>query len=285
MKWISAHHPKIDSIASAWLILRFIDTEAVFLFAPAEEVLDKAAALGATAFNVPDTELTAYNEYCTYDYLLHKYALNEPALHKIALVIRGADKDRHDLAPEAAGLWAIASGMAGNIKDDQELLQYGLRIYDALYSWAKSGRPEKHTYDYSSLRLMEVFHQFLSLKYSERLEQPKWMTEMKSIVQDQIDTNLAMDVKALSRHLDVNPAHLSREFSHYWDELKFGEYMRKLRIEKALALIHEQKYTLIEIAYMTGFSDQTHFGRIFRDYTGKTPSGYLKTLVPSRQSE
>lgn len=280
MKWISAQHPKIDSIASAWLILRFIDKEAVFLFVPAEEVLDKAAELGAKPFNVPGTELTTYKEYCTYDFLLHKFVLNDPVLHEIALVIRGADKDRHDLAPEAAGLWAIASGMVENIKDPQELLQHSLRIYDGLYSWAKNPKQEKHTYDYSSLRLMEVFHQFLSLKYSERLDQPKWMTEMKSIVQDQIDTNLTMDVKALSRHLDVNPAHLSREFSHYWDELKFGEYMRKLRIEKALALIHEQKYTLIEIAYMTGFSDQTHFGRIFREHTGKTPSGYLKTLPP-----
>ncbi|MRG44923.1 helix-turn-helix domain-containing protein [Chitinophaga sp. SYP-B3965] len=278
MKWISTQHPKIDSIACAWLILRFIDPEATFLFVPEEEVTDKAVALEATPFNVPGTELMAYKDLTTYDYLLYEYKLADPALAEIARIIKGADKDRHDLAPEAAGLWAIASGMAANIKDDQELLQHSLRIYDGLYTWAKQLKQVKHTYDYSSLRLMEVFHQFLSLKYSERMEQPQWLTEMKSIVQDQVDTNLTMDVKALSRHLDVNPEHLSREFSHYWDDLKFGEYMRKLRIEKALALIHEQKYTLIEIAYMTGFSDQGHFGRIFRDYTGKTPSGYLKTL-------
>lgn len=285
MKWISAQHPQIDSIACAWLILRFIDPDATFLFVPQKEVLKKAAALDATPFNVPGTELTAYTEYCTFDYFLHKYELKDPALLEIALIVRGADKDRHDLAPEAAGLWAIASGMVHNIKDEQELLQYGLRILDGLYSWAKHLKQVKHTYDYSSLRLMEVFHQFLSLKYSERLEQPEWVTEIKSIVQDQIDTNLTMDVKALSRHLDVNPAHLSREFSHYWDGLKFGEYMRKLRIEKAVALIHEQKYTLIEIAYLTGFSDQTHFGRVFKEHVGKTPSGYLKTLFPARQSE
>lgn len=278
MKWITTQYAKIDSIASSWLILRFIDPEAEFLFVPEEEVLEKAAALSATPFNFPGTELMAYKELCTYDYLLHKYALADPALAKISAIIRGADKDRHDLAPEAAGLWAIASGMAYNIKDDQELLQYGLRLYDGLYSWAKHLKKVKHTYDYSSLRLMEVFHQFLLLKYSERLDQPQWMTDIRSIVQDQIDTNLTMDIKALSRHLDVNPEHLSREFSLYWDDLKFGEYMRKLRIEKALALIHEQKYTLIEVAHLTGFSDQTHFGRIFRDYTGKTPSGYLKTL-------
>lgn len=278
MKWISTQHPQIDSIACSWLILRFIDPEAELLFVPKEEVLDKAATLGATPFNFPGTELMAYKDLTTYDYLLHKYTLSDPALAEIANIIKGADKDRHDLAPEAAGLWAIASGMAYNIKDDQELLQYGLRLYDGLYSWAKHLKQVKHTYDYSSLRLMEVFHQFISLKYSERLDQPQWLTDIKSIVQDQIDTNLTMDIKALSRHLDVNPEHLSREFSHYWDDLKFGEYMRKLRIEKALALIHEQKYTLIEVAYLTGFSDQSHFGRIFRDYTGKTPSGYLKTL-------
>lgn len=278
MKWITAQHLSIDSITCSWLILRFIDPKAELLFVPAEEVESKAEALDATPFSFRGVELMAYKELTTFDYMLHKYALTDPALAEIALIIKGADKDRHDLAPEAAGLWAVANGMAKNITDDEELVRCSMPVYDGLYTWAKELKNIRHSYDYSHMRLMDVFHQFLLLKYSERLDQPQWMTDIKSIVQDQIDTNLTMDVKALSRHLDVNPAHLSREFSHYWDGLKFGEYMRKLRMEKAVALIHEQKYTLIEIAYLTGFSDQTHFGRIFREHTGKTPSGYLKGL-------
>jgi YesN/AraC family two-component response regulator len=105
---------------------------------------------------------------------------------------------------------------------------------------------------------------------------PVWATELRNIIQNQIDTNLTLSLKEISKTLDFNPSYLSREFSKHFENLSFGEYIRKLRIEKAIDLIHSSKYSLTEIAYLTGFSDQSHFTRIFKKYTGKNPSAYRK---------
>jgi YesN/AraC family two-component response regulator len=100
---------------------------------------------------------------------------------------------------------------------------------------------------------------------------------LKQIIQDQVDTNLSL--AEISKSLDINPSYLSREFSKHFDNLSFGEYIRKLRIEKAIDLIQTKTYSLTEIAYLTGFSDQSHFTRIFRQHTGKNPSAYKKELA------
>jgi AraC-like DNA-binding protein len=100
--------------------------------------------------------------------------------------------------------------------------------------------------------------------------------ELKELIQDQIDTNIALSLKDVSTSLNVHPSYLSREFSKYFDDLSFGDYSRKLRIEKAINLLAGSKYSLAEIAYLTGFSDQSHFTRIFKSHTGKSPKDFRK---------
>jgi AraC-like DNA-binding protein len=278
MKWITREHPKIDRIACPWLIRRFIDKDAEIIYVPFEKVQSRAKEMSATPFDVPDVEFTHYGDECTFDYFLKKYQLNDPALHILAVIVRGADTDRHDLATQSSGLWAISAGLSFNNRDDQELLEKGMIIYDALYSWAKHLQGEKHTQNPIEHRLLDVYQKFLRQKSRAR-KVPAWAKELKEIIQDQIDTNLALSLKEVSHSLNVHPAYLSREFSKYFDDFTFGDYIRKLRIEKAVVLLTTSKHSLSEIAYLTGFSDQSHFTRIFKKHTGKSPSAYRKTLM------
>lgn len=281
MKWITRERPKIDRIACPWLIRKFVDPEAEFLYVPFDEVLAKAKEFDAIPFDIPGVEFTHYNEECTFDYILKKYHINDPAVLIMAKIVRGADTDRHDLAKESAGLWAISAGLSHNITDDSELLQNGFIIYDALYSWATHLYKQNHLQNspFESL-LHEVYNKFLSEKKSSK-KTPSWVKDLKEIIQDQIDTQFAFDLKKISSDLELNPSYLSREFSKYFEDLNFGDYVRKLRIEKAINLIQNSTYTLTEIAYMTGFSDQSHFTRIFKLHTGKNPSSYRKTALKS----
>ena len=276
MKWITREHPKIDRIACPWLIKRFIDEEAEIIFVPFEQVLPKANELNAVPFDIPGVEYTHYDEYCTFDYFIKKHELNDSALNLIALIVRAADTDRHELANEASGLWAISVGLAHNSSNDYELLEKGMLIYDALFSWAKFHRHEKHKQQPFENILIDVFHQYLAQQKIKK-KIPAWAKELKDMLQDQVDTNLSL--KEISKELDINPAYLSREFSKYFDDLSFGDYIRKQRIEKAIQLLHQSRYSLTEIAYLTGFSDQSHFTRIFKKYTGKNPSLYRKDIL------
>jgi AraC-like DNA-binding protein len=273
MKWITRERPKIDRIACPWLIRRFIDKDAEIIYAPFDEVKTKAVELDAIPFDVPGVEFTHYKDLCTFDYFIEKYKLNDPALNTLAIIVRGADTDRHDLAPQASGLWAISAGLSFNYKDDYEQLEKGMMLYDALYSWAKHLQKEKHTQNPVEHLLIEVFHKFIRQKTSGT-KVPAWAKELKEIIQDQIDTNLTL--KEISKDLDIHPAYLSREFSKYFDNLSFGEYIRKLRIDKAIELLESSTYSLTEIAYLTGFSDQSHFTRIFKQHMGEIPSLYRK---------
>lgn len=279
MKWITREHPKIDRIACPWLIRNFIDKDAEFIYVPFEDVKEKAIKLNAVPFDVPDVEFTHYGDQCTFDYFLKKYNLDDYALKAIAVIVRGADTDRHDIAAQASGLWAISAGLAYNNSDDHELLQKGMMIYDALYSWAKYLQKEKHTKQPVENLLMEVYEKFIREKPQSGKKVPAWTKDLKEIIQDQIDTNLSLSLKEISRTLQVHPAYLSREFSKYFDNLSFGEYIRKLRIEKAIQLMSDKNHSLTDIAYLTGFSDQSHFTRIFRKHTGKNPSEYRKSLL------
>jgi len=147
MKWITRERPKIDRIACPWLIKNFVDKEADFIYVPKEKVFEKARDLNAIPYDIPGAEYSHYGNECTFDFILKKHQLNDPVLHKLAAIIRGADTDRFDLAPQAAGLWAISAGLSYNYNDDQEMLAIGLKIYDALYSWAKYVQGEKHIWN------------------------------------------------------------------------------------------------------------------------------------------
>jgi AraC-like DNA-binding protein len=279
MKWITREKPKIDRVACPWLIKRFIDKDAEIIYVPFDKVKPEAKKLKAIPFDIPDVEYTHYKDKCTFDYFLEKHQLNDPALNIVAVIVRGADTDRHDIAPQSSGLWSISAGLSHNSQSDKEMLEKGMVIYDALYSWAKYHQKEKHTQNPVEHLLIEVFEKYLKQKKSKKT--PAWVTELKDIIQDQIDASITL--KQISKDLDINPAYLSREFSKYFNDLSFGDYIRKLRIEKAMEYLNDSDYSLTKIAYLTGFSDQSHFARIFKKSTGKSPSEYKKSLKKSKK--
>jgi hypothetical protein len=281
MKWITREKPRIDRLACPWLIRKFVDADAEFIYVPYSEVLQKAETLGAIPFDIPDVEFTHYDDECTFDYIVKKYRISDPAIDIIASIVRGADTDRYDIAAESAGLGAISAGLAHNITDDYQLLAQGYIIYDALYSWAKHLYKQKHLQNSPFENLLhEVYHKIL--KESDKKKIPTWVKELKNIIQDQIDTQFTFDLKKISDELALNPSYLSREFSKYFDDLNFGEYVRKKRIEKAIELMQQPDYSLTEIAYLTGFSDQSHFTRTFKQITGKNPLSYKNNLHKSK---
>src|ERR1051325_7549447 len=144
MKWITREHPKIDRLACPWLIRRFIDQEAEIIYVPFEKVISQSKKMKAIPFDLPDVEYTHYRDECTFDYFLKKHKLNDPALQTLALIVRGADTERHDIATQSSGLWAISAGLSHNSVSDDQMLEKGMIIYDALYSWAKYHKNEKH---------------------------------------------------------------------------------------------------------------------------------------------
>jgi hypothetical protein len=147
MKWVTREHPKIDRVACPWLIRRFIDQEAEFLFVAPAEVKRVAENTGAIPFDVEGVELSHDGPRCSFDLFLEKYGLTDPHLEELAVIVRGADTDRLDLAPQAAGLLAISLGLSRNFPDDHEMLRHGLVIYDALYTWSREVREERHTWN------------------------------------------------------------------------------------------------------------------------------------------
>lgn len=146
MKWITRERPKIDRIACPWLIKNFVDKSAEFIYVPKEQVFAKAEELKAIPYDIPGAEYSHEGDLCTFDYIIKKHHITDPAINQLAAIVRGADTDSFELAPQAAGLWAISAGLSYNIKDDHEQLAIGMKIYDALYSWAKYVHDEKHTW-------------------------------------------------------------------------------------------------------------------------------------------
>lgn len=147
MKWITRERPKIDRVACPWLIARFIEPAAEFLFVPADQVCSQATALGAIPYDVAGVELTHDGPLCSFDAILKKYSLHDPCLLDLAVIVRGADTARLDLAPQCAGLLAISLGLSHNFANDHEQLKQGFVIYDALYAWLKHVRTEKHDWN------------------------------------------------------------------------------------------------------------------------------------------
>ena len=146
MKWITREHPKIDRIACPWLIKRFIDSEAEFLYVPGSDVLRIAAETGATPYDIPGVEMTHVGELCSFDAFIGKYKLADPALRQLAGIVRGADTSRLELTPQSAGLYAISLGLSAVYRDDHEMLRHGLVMYEALYTWCVSCQSETHAW-------------------------------------------------------------------------------------------------------------------------------------------
>jgi hypothetical protein len=153
MKWITRERPKIDRIACPWLILRFLEADAEFLYVPADQVLAIAQETGAIPYDIPDVELTHVGDLCSFDAFLAKYQLTNPGLQRLALIVRGADTSRLDLAPQCAGLYAISLGLSAMIADDHEMLRHGLIVYDALYAWCTRLQDETHGWPPAGYRL------------------------------------------------------------------------------------------------------------------------------------
>ena len=147
MRWITRERPKIDRVACPWLIARFIDREPEFLFVPPGDLLRVAAESGATPYDVEGVELSHDGPLCSFDAFLSKYGLTDAALGQLAVIVRGADTARLDLAPECAGLLAISLGLSRLYRDDHEQLTRGFVVYDALYAWLARAQGERHTWN------------------------------------------------------------------------------------------------------------------------------------------
>ena len=152
MKWVTRARPKIDRIACPWLIQRFIDPAAEFLYVPAAEVMRTVEETGATPFDVPGVAFGHKGERCSFDAFLRHYRLHDPALAELALIVRGADTARLELAAQAPGLLAISQGLSAVFADDHEMLRHGMVLYDALYAWCRDGKDELHTWNPQAYR-------------------------------------------------------------------------------------------------------------------------------------
>ena len=151
-RWVTRERPKIDRIACPWLLARFVDPEAEFLYVPTQEVLDTAKQRDAVPYDVPDVHFTHEGERCSFDAFVKHFHLDDPALAQLATNVRGADTARLDLAPQASGLAAISLGLSRKYADDHEMLRHGLVMYDALYAWCKGGQDEVHTWNPAAYR-------------------------------------------------------------------------------------------------------------------------------------
>jgi rhodanese-related sulfurtransferase len=142
--WITRERPKVDRVACAWLIRRFVDPRALFLFVTSPEVEATAARFGAAPFDIEGVFWSHRGEACTFDVMIEEFGLGTPALLRLATIVRGADTDRLDLAPEAPGLLAASLGLSRMYADDLEQLEAGLALYDAFYRWSRDATSETH---------------------------------------------------------------------------------------------------------------------------------------------
>ena len=138
MKWVTREKARVDRIACPWLISRFIDKEATFLFVQASQVMQVAERERATPYDVPGVELGHHGDHCSFDAFLDKYKLKDPALQALALIVRGADTDARKLTPESAGLYAIATGFQAIAKNDHDNMAKQFAAYDALYAYCQA---------------------------------------------------------------------------------------------------------------------------------------------------
>lgn len=151
-RWVTRERPKIDRIACPWLVRRFIDPEAEFFYVPAKDVVSTAREKEGIPYDIPEVHFSHAGEACSFDAFLGHFRLQDPALAELALIVRGADTNRLGLAPQAAGLAAISLGLSRMFKDDLEMLEHGMVIYDALHAWCREGKDEVHTWNPAAYR-------------------------------------------------------------------------------------------------------------------------------------
>ena len=151
-KWVTRERPKIDRIACPWLIRRFIDPQAEFIYVPTKDVLDVAKETGGTPYDIDGVEFTHEGERCSFDTILRIYGIKDAALDHLAEIVRGADTSRHDLAPQCGGLFAISLGLSANFPDDHEMLGHGMVMYDALYTWCRTLQTETHNWPATAVK-------------------------------------------------------------------------------------------------------------------------------------
>ncbi len=150
--WVTRQRPKIDRIACPWLIRRFVDPSAMFLFVAPSEVLNVAEKFEATPFDVEDVFWSHRGDRCTFDAMIEEFALGTEPLERLATIVRGADTNRHDLAPEVSGLLAASLGLSRMYRDDLAQLESGMGLYDAFYRWARDAVDEGHDWPAASIR-------------------------------------------------------------------------------------------------------------------------------------
>jgi rhodanese-related sulfurtransferase len=152
-RWVTRERPKIDRIACPWLVSRFVDRGAEFLYVPAKEVQETAKARDAIPYDVAGVHFTHEGELCSFDAFIKHYRLGgDPALARLALIVRAADTGKLDLAAQAPGLAAVSLGLSRIFADDHEMLKHGMVMYDALYTWCKEGQEEVHTWNPQAYR-------------------------------------------------------------------------------------------------------------------------------------
>jgi hypothetical protein len=145
--WVTRERPKIDRIACPWLIRRRIDPAAQFLYVPTDRVLAVAAETGAIPYDIPGAEPFSHDgELCSFDAFVKIFGLADPALDRLACIVRGADTGRPELTPQSGGLLAISLGLSAIFPDDQAMLAHGMTIYDALYAWCGGLDDETHSW-------------------------------------------------------------------------------------------------------------------------------------------
>lgn len=145
-RWVTRERPKVDRVACPWLIRRFIDPDAVFIYVPTDRVFAVAEQEGAVAYDIPGASFSHVGERCSFDAFVEQFGITDAGVLALAPIIRGADTDRHDLAPEAAGLHALSLGLSLTHGDDHALLEQAIIFYDALYAWATGARGERHSW-------------------------------------------------------------------------------------------------------------------------------------------
>jgi hypothetical protein len=140
-KWVTRERPKVDRIACPWLISRFIDPEAEFLYVPSTQVREVAAKTGAVPYDIADVEFGHVGDQCSFDAFVRIYGISDRALDRLALIVRGADTGAPELTPQSPGLVALSQGLSATFADDHEMLKHGMVVYDALYAWCRAQRP------------------------------------------------------------------------------------------------------------------------------------------------
>ena len=146
-RWVTRERPKIDRIACPWLVRRFVDPDAQFIYVPQDQVRKAGEEHDAVPYDISDVEFSHDGDLCSFDAFLRVYRLRDPALMELAAIVRGADTGRLDLAPQSPGLLAVSLGLSRLFNDDHEMLTHGMVLYDALYAWCALGKHEAHTWN------------------------------------------------------------------------------------------------------------------------------------------